>query len=121
MPSLRAARAIASPSIGPDFPRSRTSLAGVGHQPGRKANDRLTAIDQKPLEGPRHIPNVLQHPHPLAVQLACPLQQLTEPLTPRRDRALRDLHPEPVNSNPRVRLLVRIDPDRHHHVRPFLE
>ena len=38
------------------------------------------------------VADVLEHPHPLCVELARPLQQLTEPLTPGSDRALRDLH-----------------------------
>ena len=67
------------------------------------------------------MPDVLDHPHPLTVQLATPLQQLTEPLTPGSDHPLRDLHPERVDRDPRVRLLVRIDPDRHHHACPFVE
>jgi hypothetical protein len=32
---------------------------------------------------------------------------------------LPDLQPERVNSDSRMRLLVRIDPDRHHPNRPF--
>ena len=63
--------------------------------------------------------DVLEHPHPLAVELASPLQQLTESLTPGSDRALRDLHAERVDRDPRVRVLVRIDPDRQHPNRPF--
>jgi hypothetical protein len=95
-------------------------VAGVGHQPRRKPDDRLTAIDQKPLQRPGHVPDVLDHPHPLTVERARPPQQLTEPLTPGSDRPLRDLHPKRVDRDPRVRLLVRIDPDRHHPVRPFV-
>jgi hypothetical protein len=47
------------------------------------------------------VPDVLDHPHPLTVELARPLQQLTEPLTPSSDRPLRDLHPERVDPDPR--------------------
>ena len=50
-----------------------------------------------------------------------PLHQLTEPLTASSDGALRDLHPERVNRNPGVRLLVRIDSDRHHLICPFVD
>ena len=96
-------------------------LSGVSHQPRRKPDDSLAAIDQGPLQPAGYVPDVLEHPHPLAVELAAPLQQLTEPLTPGSDRALRDLHSERVNSDPRVRLLVRIDPDRHHPNRPFTQ
>jgi hypothetical protein len=67
------------------------------------------------------VPDVLDHPCPLAIEFARPLQQLTEPLTAGSDGALRDRHPERVDRDPRVRLLVRIDPDRHHHVCPFVE
>jgi hypothetical protein len=103
------------------LPTLTDPLPGLGHQPGREADDRLTAIDQEPLQSPGHVPDVLDHPHPLTVELARPLQQLTEPLTPSSDPTLRDLHPERVDRDPRVRLLVRNPPDRHHHVRPFVE
>jgi hypothetical protein len=96
-------------------------LAGLCHQPGWEPDNRLAAIDQEPLQPAGHVPDVLDHPHPLAVELARPLQQLTEPLTSCTDRPLGDLHAERVNRDPRVRLLVRIDPDRQHHVRPFVE
>ena len=103
------------------LPALADPLAGVGHQPRREPHDRLAAIDQEPLQRPRDMPDVLDHPHPLAIEPARPLQQLTEPVSPGRDRALRDLHPERVDRHPRVGLLVRIDPDRQHHIRPFLE
>jgi hypothetical protein len=96
-------------------------LAGVGHQPRRESDHRLAAIDQEPLQRTRHGPDILDDPHPVTVELARPLQQLTEPRTPGSDRALRDRHPERVDPDSCVGPLVRIDPDRHHHVRPFLE
>jgi hypothetical protein len=77
-------------------------------------------IDQEPLQAAGDVPDVLDHPHPLAIDPARPLHQLTEPIAPGRARPLRDLHPERVNRDPRVRLLVRIDSDRQHSVRPFL-
>src|SRR5205814_720368 len=89
-------------------------LPGVSHQPRREPDDGLAAIDQEPLQPAGYVPDVLDHPHPHAIELATPLQQLTEPVTPRRDCPLRDLHLERVDRDPRVRLLVRIDPDRHH-------
>ena len=61
-------------------------LAGVSHQPGREPDDRLAAIDQEPLQPAGYVPDVLDHPHPLAVELATPLEQLTESLAPGSDR-----------------------------------
>jgi hypothetical protein len=96
-------------------------LPRVSHQPGREPHDRLTAVDQEPFQAAGHAPDVLDPPHPLAVELATPLQQLTEPVPLRRDRPLRDLHPERIDRDPGMRLPVGIDPDRQHTVRPFLE
>ena len=83
VPSRSAARAIASASIGSDFPRSWTR-GGRWPSAWGEAHDRLAAIDQEPLQRPRHVPDVLDHPHSLAVELARPLQQVTESLTPGR-------------------------------------
>jgi hypothetical protein len=83
---------------------------------GGSLNDRFAAIDQKPLQRARHVPDVLNYPHPLAINRARPLQQRTEPVAPGRDRPLRGLHAERVDRDPGVRLLVGIDPDRHHTV-----
>jgi hypothetical protein len=67
------------------------------------------------------VPDVLDHPAPLATLVASPFQQLLEPLTPSSDHPLRDLHPKPVHRDRRVRLLVRIDPNRQHPTVPSLE
>jgi hypothetical protein len=75
-------------------------FAGLGHQPGWEPDDRLAAIDQEPLQASGHVPDVLDHPHPLAVELTSPLQQLTEPLTSCSDRSLRDLHPSALTATP---------------------
>jgi len=82
------------------LPALPDALAGVGHQPGREPDDRLTAIDQEPLQRPRHRPDILEHPDPLTVELARPLHQLTEPFTAGSDGALRDRHPERVDRDP---------------------
>jgi hypothetical protein len=76
-------------------------------------------IEQEPLKGPGDVANILDHPAALRGVLAAPLQQQLEPLTPRRDRPLRHLHPELAYGKRRVRLLVRIHPDRQHPIRPF--
>ena len=64
------------------LPALADPAAGVGHQPWGEAHDRLAAIDQEPLQRPGHVPDVLDHPHPLEIELARPLQQVTESLTP---------------------------------------
>ena len=50
----------------------------AGHQPRRDANDALAVDEQKPLEGARDVPAVLQRPDPLVAQAARPVQRRGE-------------------------------------------
>ena len=79
-PSRSAARATAIASMLSDLPRSRarrreSAISFVVH-----AHDPLAARDQKPLEGARDVPAVLQRPHPLAAEPARPRNKRGEAL-----------------------------------------
>ena len=78
IPSRSAARAIAIASIGSDLPRSREARRRPAISCGAQAHDPLAAVDQKPLQAARHVPAVLDRPHPLCIQRSRPLQQLAE-------------------------------------------
>ena len=116
MPSRSAARAIASASIGSDFPRSRTPRrASAINLRGSRTTVSPRSIKNRSSDPDTCRTSSITHTRSLS-SLRRPLQQLTEPLTPRSDRSLRDLHAERVDRDPGVRLLVRIDPDRQHPV-----
>ena len=56
------------------LPAPARPAASVGHQFRRHAQDSLAACDQKPLEGARDMPAVLQRPHALLAKIARPDQ-----------------------------------------------
>ena len=117
-PSRSAARAIASASIGSDFPRVRAP-AGAGHQLRREAHDSLAAVDQEPLQRCRRrcgrprppTPARCLAPEPIPTAARCrPAGRARSGARPRR-RA--------VDRRGGVGLLVRINSDRHHLSCPF--
>ena len=91
MPSRNAARAIAKASIGSDLPRVRDATTRAGHQLRRHTHHNLAAVNQKPLQAPGDVADVLDRPHPLAFQAAGPFQQLPVPHRPGRHGPVRDL------------------------------
>ena len=97
------------------------ALPGAGHQLRRNADDALAALEQEPLQRPRHMPAVFKRPDPLAADAARPAQQLTE--RPRR-RGNRHLAKCParrlVDGRKRVRPLMRVRPDHDHFHRPLV-
>ena len=78
------------------------ALARLGRQVRRDPQHPLAALDQKPLQRPRHVPAVLERPHALLVESARPLQQRrrTRGARPRPSarRAARPLPPRPRRS-----------------------
>jgi hypothetical protein len=93
---------------------------GVGHQPRRDPNHPLAAGDQKPLEGPRHVPAVLQRPHPIRAESARPPQHGIEPASAHRGGLLIEhLARRRGDSGERVRALVHVRTEHDHQLRPF--
>ena len=113
-PSRNAALAIASASIGSDFPRVLRASTRAGHQLRRQAHDGLAAVDQEPLQRSGDVADVLDRPHPLVVERSSPFQQLPVAGRPGRRGQVLDLHAEFVDRRGGVGLLVRINSDRHH-------
>ena len=63
-----------------------SAAAGLAPRAGRQrrvhAQDTLAALDQKPLQGARHMPAILDRPHPILAQAACPREQAGGPWRP---------------------------------------
>jgi hypothetical protein len=70
------------------LPAPASAPSRVGHQLRGDPQDPLAAADQKPLEGPRDVPAVLDRPDPLALQAARPDQQRGKALGADPDRLL---------------------------------
>jgi hypothetical protein len=70
---------------------SRRALAAarLAHQPGRHAHHALAMADQRALQPARHVPAVLDRPHPLRVQLVRPPPPGEHPAGVRAHRARR--------------------------------
>jgi len=118
-PSRSAARATLTASMPSDLPRARELLRVSGHQVGRDAQHPLAALDQEPLEGPGHVPAVLQRPDALIVELARPRQQRAEPRAADLDRALaHQLAGRRADAGDRVRALVGVRAEHNHGSRP---
>jgi hypothetical protein len=64
-----------------------------GHQLRRHAQDPFAALDQKPLQGARDVPAVLQRPHPFGAELARPNDKRGETLGADLDRPLAEQFP----------------------------
>jgi hypothetical protein len=79
-----------------------------------ESGDLLTVIDQKPLQWAGDVSAVLHDPDTIDMQVAGPGEQLAEPITDRRGLAVGDLSTDRVDGDRPVRVLVRVDPDRHH-------
>jgi hypothetical protein len=97
-PSLSAARTNTSASIGWDFPRSRPPSRALAINLGGRRN-RLAATDHNRFKLPDTCRTSSVTDGPLSVKLTCPVQQLTEPVTPRGSRSLSDLHPKRIDRN----------------------
>ena len=97
------------------------ALARLGHQVGRDAKHALAALDQEPLQGPRHVPAIFKRPDPLAAESARPRQQRAEPRTADLDRALaQQLAGRRADTGDRVRALVGVRTEHDHGSRPPL-
>ena len=95
------------------------ALARLGHQVGRDAQHPLAALDQEPLDGPGHVPAVLQRPDALIAELARPRQQPAEPRAADLDRALaHQLAGRRADAGDRVRALVGVRAEHNHGSRP---
>ena len=90
------------------------AAASPGHQRWRQPQHPLAVIDQEPLKRPGHVPAVLDHPHPLGAERTPPRQQLPEPIGDRPLGPISQPMTHRIDRHGRMRLLVRIDPDRHH-------
>ena len=98
-----------------DLPRPRarrreSAISFVVH-----AQDPLAALDQKPLEGARDVPAVLQRPHPFAAELARPDDQRGEALGADLDRLLaQQFAGRRRDRGDRVRALVGVRTEHDH-------
>ena len=72
------------------LPALTTAAPGIRHQPRRDAQNTFSTLDQESLKGPRHMPAVLERPHPLAIQPTRPDQHRAEPAHADLDRSLAD-------------------------------
>jgi hypothetical protein len=87
----------------------------VGHQLRRHAQDPLAAFDQKPLEGARDMPAVLQRPDPLAAEPARPDDKRGKALGADLDRLLAQQFAGcRRDRGDRVRALVGVRPEHDH-------
>jgi hypothetical protein len=97
------------------LPAPASAAPRVGHQFRRHAQDPLAAFDQKPLQGARDVPAVLQRPHPLAAELACPEDKRGEALGADLDRLLADQFAGGGRDRrDRVRALVGVRTEHNH-------
>jgi hypothetical protein len=97
------------------------ALARLGHQVGRDAQHPLAALDQEPLEGPRHMPAIFQRPDTLTVELSRPREERREPRAANLNRALaHQLARRRADAGDRVRALVRVRTEHDHDSRPPL-
>jgi hypothetical protein len=107
----------------------RVRLAALAGTPARSGAEvrrdpqhALTALDEKSLQRPGHVPAVLKRPHTVAVEASRPLQQGAEPAIADRGRSLA----EPLagggrDRRDRVRTLVSVRAEHDHCRRPPLE
>ena len=96
--------------------------ARIGGQVRRNPQHALAALDQKPLQRPRHVPAVLKRPRPLAVEAARPPQQGAEPAPADRDGLLAEqLAGRGRHRRDRVRTLVSVRAEHDHDPRPPLD
>ncbi len=97
------------------FPAPARAATRVGHQLGRHAHHALAAFDQKPLQGARDVPAVLQRPHPFAAELARPDHERGEALDGDLDGLLADqLAGCRRDRGDRVRALVGVRTEHDH-------
>ena len=104
-----------------DLPRSRLDRRELAiSRVGTRTNP-FAASDQKPLEGARDVPAVLQRPDTLDAQSPGPLQNLVEPAgTDRRRLVSEHLARRRRDTGDRVRALVHVRTEHDHQLRPLL-
>ena len=95
-------------------------VACAGGQLWWDAQHPLAAGEQEPLECPRDVPAVLERPHALAAESACPAQQVLKRTALRAYRVVREDPPgRVIHGRDRMRGLVRVRPNHDHPVVPF--
>src|SRR5215211_55920 len=96
-----------------------SALTRVGRQVRRDPQHPLTALDQEPLQRPRHVSAILKRPHALILEPARPPQQRAEPPLADRDGLLAEqLAGCRGDRRSRVRTLVSVRAEHDHCPRP---
>ena len=121
MPSASAARATAIASMRSDLPRSRLERREPAINRVETRTTRSPRAIRNRSKRARHVPAVLQRPHPLAVQAARPDQQRAEPARADRGGLLTEhLAGRRRDGGDRVRALVHVRTEHDHDPRPVL-